>query len=330
MNDLSQTTFVCCVEPGPLESMATRLVQSVRRHGGRFADAPVVVCQPRFGPKIGAATLRELRALKAEYLRLPNLRRFGWYHYLNKGVALAALERRVTTEWVTFVDSDILIAQEPSELVGTDVDFIACAPDTGLVGSTGPGSRYDAAWLNYIARLDLDPAAVPMIREHETGQTIRFYFNSGLFSYRRSTGFAQAYRQAIADCLHARLGFPDKYEHYTDQVVLGLVALKLGLRWRALPASYNLTIDRDRQALPDSALKDGRVLHYHKGLAHAPEAMFGRLRSTHPELAAWLEPLGAIDDPRPASVRAASELLRIVRGVPRRIHRRQIFLKLAG
>ncbi len=46
---LPTATIVTCVEYGPLEQMVVRMVDSLRRWGGRLADAPVYAVKPRRG-----------------------------------------------------------------------------------------------------------------------------------------------------------------------------------------------------------------------------------------------------------------------------------------
>ncbi|HEX7930372.1 MAG TPA: hypothetical protein VF470_05640, partial [Sphingomicrobium sp.] len=222
MTETSNTTFVCCVEAGLLEPMTVRLLESLRRHGGRFANSRFVACQPRFGPPLSRTTLDRIRELGGEHRWLWRPRKLDWYHYLNKAIALVDIDPSIKTDWVTFLDSDMLIAREPNLLVADGADFIACAPDNGIVGSTGLGHRMDPAWRSIIQNLGLSTADVPMLREHDTGRDIRFYFNSGLFSYRKSTGFANEYKKAVEQVLATNLGFPEFFEHFTDQVVLGL------------------------------------------------------------------------------------------------------------
>lgn len=324
MNQSEATTFVCCVEPGLLEPMALRLLESLRRHGGRFADARFIACQPRLAPPISKATRDEIERLGGEHLWLWQPRKMDWYHYLNKPASLLHLDQKISTPWVTFLDSDMLIAREPSELVSPTVDFLACAPDDGLVGSTGPSHPMDATWLQYIRAIGLDPSEIPMIREYNTGKSIRLYFNSGAFSYRRSTGFAKTYWDVMHHVLSLNLGFPNYGEHFTDQVVLGLCALKAGLRWQGLSIGYNLAVDRSVEELPDATFKAATLLHYHKALEHDPSRFFNRLETNHSELAGWLVPKGRLEDPRSQVSGAVCEVLRVARGVPRALYRKRV------
>jgi hypothetical protein len=322
----AKTTFVCCVESGPLEPMTLRLVESIRRHGGEFADARIIACQPRFGAPLSSSTRNRLAALNAEHIWLWKPRRRAWYHYLNKAEALVQLEPNISTEWVTFLDGDMLIAGEPRAIVTDDVDFLACAPDDGLVGSTGSSHPLDETWRRYFESVGLDIDRIPMITEYNTNKSIRLYFNSGLFSYRVSTGFARFYYNAVNKALTDKLGFPYHYEHFTDQIVLGLAAQKMGLRWRMLPYGYNLAVDRDHASLPDEKMRQAVVLHYHKALERNPGAFFERLKVTHPQLTEWLPALGVVSDSRSAASKIVGEALRIARGVPRRVYRRSVRL----
>lgn len=301
-----------------------RLVESIRRHGGDFSGARIIACQPRVGAPLSRQTRQRLEDLGVEHVWLWWPRKRDWYHYLNKAEALVHVEARVSTEWITFLDGDMLIASEPTEIVADDADFLACAPDDGLVGSTGPLHPLDPVWLRYFASVGIKPEDVPMIREHNTGSNIRLYFNSGLFSYRVNTGFARFYKSVVEKALSEHLGFPYYYEHFTDQVVLGLAAQKLGLRWRELPYGYNLAVDRQSSELPDSKMAEGKVLHYHKALERDPDSLFARLRVTHPQVADWLTKLGGATDPRSGLSKIVGEALRIARGLPRRLHRRRI------
>ena len=330
MTTPANTTFVCCIEPGTLEPMTLRLLESLRRHGGRFADARFIACQPRLGTPLSQATRERLKELNGEFVHLWRPRAFGWYHYLNKAASLRQLDASITTEWVTFLDSDTLIAREPSEFVAEDVDFLACPPDDGLVGSRGPEDLWDPTWIRIFGALGLAASDVPFIKEYNTGKDIRLYFNSGAFSYRKNTGFSQQYWSCVRTVLKENIGFPTFYEHYTDQVVLGLTALKMGLRWRALSVGYNLAVDQPVATLSDRNLASATLLHYHKGLTGEGDALLSRLRQTHPDLAAWLEPLGPISDPRSRVPFLAGEGLRVARGFPRALYRRRLREALKG
>lgn len=66
---------------------------------------------------------------------------------MNKPEAIAAVEERVTTQAIAWVDSDILFLRAPSGLeLPNGIDFLASAPDVGVIGSTGANDPNDLFW----------------------------------------------------------------------------------------------------------------------------------------------------------------------------------------
>src|SRR5829696_6699474 len=101
---MTPITFVTCIESGPLETQVLRLVEGLRRFGGAYADCPVWAVQPRFGPPVSRHTRAELDP-------------HGWYAYINKTRALMLAEEQAATEFVGWLDADLLVTGEPSELL---------------------------------------------------------------------------------------------------------------------------------------------------------------------------------------------------------------------
>ena len=105
----SRITFACCVEYGTLEEGTLRLVESLRRFGGRFAGAHVVAVTPRRGPKLRTATLRKFSKLGVDYVRVAPENRYAWMPYLNKYFALKEAQQRANGDLVAWMDSDVLV-----------------------------------------------------------------------------------------------------------------------------------------------------------------------------------------------------------------------------
>ena len=321
------TTFVCCLESGALEALTVRLVQSLRRNGGRFAACPILAVTARFGPPLARSTQRVLKNLGVEHLRTPSHPRFAWYHYLNKPIALELAEQVATTPQIAFLDSDVLMLGEPMELLlGDDEDFAACAPDDGIVGTTGPGSRYEDSWRAICRVLGLSLDDLPWVTTCLDAKRIRLYWNSGVFAFRRGLSFGTSYLQACCDVLDAGGGFPNNGEHNLDQVVLGLVMLKLRMRWRALSGSHNYAM---ASYLPEqyepSRFADAAILHYHDSMGpHFFEQFLARIAQVHPEQLEWLRGSGPLVNPAPLRWRLTSQALRVARGLPRRAYRNRV------
>src|SRR5580700_3984300 len=91
-NSSLMTTFVCCVESGGLESQTIRMVRSLRQHGGRVADAPIIAVTPRFGPPLSKNTTQVFNRLNVTHIRRAGNNPHPWFKFLNKPLALIAAE----------------------------------------------------------------------------------------------------------------------------------------------------------------------------------------------------------------------------------------------
>lgn len=154
-------TFVCCIEAGPLETMTLRLVESLRRFGGRAAQSPVIAVRPRRGPSLSRSGRRRLDELGVEVLGPPKRPRYDWYHFLNKPKALVAAEAIAQSDVIAFLDGDTLVLAEPQALwLGDDSDF-AAKPEIGSIESNGPGSTYEPLWEAFASALGLSLDDLP-------------------------------------------------------------------------------------------------------------------------------------------------------------------------
>jgi hypothetical protein len=315
-------TIVACIESGILEPLTIRMVDSLRHFGGRFADLEVVAVTPRMTPAFARETLQRMSELGIRHLRIHPNNPYVWTHFMNKAEAIAAVEAEVTTEAIAWVDSDIIFMREPNNLeLPPGVDFLAIAPDAGVIGSTGVTDPNDTFWQRSAALIGKDADDLPWLVTGN-GQRVRFYWNSGLYVYRRAARFGREYH---ADCkvfLDRHVARTHSQVHFMDQVVLGLTVVRLGLAWRALPDSSNFPVCSYLPGNYDAAkVEDVSVLHYHDSMG--PE-LWAKLLETiapaHPRIHAWLEPQGPVAAPPSLSSWAAREALRISRGVQRRVY----------
>ena len=180
-------TVVLCVEAGLLEPMTIRMVESLRRFGGRFADVDVVAVTPRLGPPLASATRRAMRDIGVRHLDIRPLTPYTWHHYMNKPQALMAAEGVCDTDAIAWLDSDVIILSEPGDLdLPAGCDFVASAPDTGIIGSHGSDDPNDAFWGRAASLIERRAEDLPWATTGD-GHRIRFYWNAGVFTYRRSS-----------------------------------------------------------------------------------------------------------------------------------------------
>lgn len=317
MQDAPSITFVCCVESGPLEDQTARLAGSLRRFGGRFSGCPLVAVQARRGPSLSPSTLASFRETGVRFERIPGLPGLAWNKFLNKPLALDWASSQLNTEYLCWLDSDILVAGEPEAFaLPPGIGFAACAPDKNL-GTSGPGDPNEPYWLAVCEALGLDIATLPMIVAQAERQAIRFYFNSGVFVFERSGPLARTFLQTCLDLVHARIASRNAGIFFLDQVALGLAVLRTGAAWAELPLSHNHTLgSKAPQALSAPELvREAIILHYHDALWQPYWAnLVDLLGTAKPGLREWLEPQGPMKNPAGLPARLYSRLLKLLRG----------------
>jgi hypothetical protein len=315
-------TVVACVEAGDLEPKTIRMVESLRRFGGRFADLDVVAVTPRMGPRLAPETRRRMRDLGIQHIRFRPKTRYVWHHYMNKAQAVMAAEQVAETDSILWIDSDIIFLREPNDLELPDgVDFLASAPDTGLIGSHGSDDPHDAFWSRCASLIGRNVGDLPWLTTGD-GHRIRFYWNAGLFVYRRSSQFGREFVADFEKAMDVGVARNHAQVHGMDQVILGLTVLRLALNWEAVPATSNFPVI---SFLPHNfdpvKVQPVDVLHYHDSMS--PELLprlLETLRPAHPEVSDWLAPQGPLVDPVSRSRRLIRESLRLKRAADRRLY----------
>ncbi len=304
--------IVTCVEAGYLETQTIRMIESLRRWGGRMAKVPVIAVTPRFGPPIAASTLERYRQLGVTYLRVPATSKYAWYNFMNKPAALLAAQKAVTVDSMIWLDADILIVGEPWDLLlGLHEDFAAC-PTEKNVATTGPGDPYHPYWVAMCEAIGISIDDVPWVDEFRDQTKIRAYFNGGVISYRPASGYGTAYLEATERILDAKIQIPSDGIFYHEQAAVGLAMAKHKIRWRVLSESCNYHFGSStRQHVDPDKFRTAKVLHYHRSMqSDRWDAFLKSFESDYPEVLQWLRPFGPLADNLPFWKRAMNKIIR--------------------
>lgn len=308
-------TIVCCIEAGALEGMTLRMLMSLRRFGGVLAEAPVLAVTPRRGPPLTRAVRAALDSLHARHISFAAAEPYAWNNFMNKPHALLAGEEHAATPALCWLDSDVLIAAPPEDLIlPAEAAFTACPSDKN-VGSAGADDANEPFWREACALFGMRPDDLPWVTTCAEGIPIRWYFNSGVFTVRRGAGFAQAFLEDCRRLLDARIAARHAGIFFIDQIALGITALRLGLTVRPLPYSHNLPLG-SRAPLPlPGMLERAHILHHHDMLW--PEhfsAALKLLKPSLPHMADFLASLGPLRTERSLAARLFLKLLKYRRG----------------
>lgn len=291
-------SFVFAVESGWLESLTNRAVESLRRWGGAFADAPVFAIVTR-GPRLSSETLDTFKRLNVTYLYQPAKSRYSWFGYYHKPLVMAAADTLAKTETIAWLDSDLLIASEPEALhLENGIDFTA-RPSAKEMGTCGPGDPLEPIWRANCRVLGIDIDTLPWVMSDDPQpQRIRVYWNSGVFVYRTSTAFGRRWLEASTKLMDARnySRAKDFQLSFNEMGVLSLAMHANKMRWRELPRTHNYDINwRGLDRYREEDLRAARIIHHHDLVVPKFwDKFLESVERTHSPVAKWLTTLGPV------------------------------------
>jgi len=311
---MSNITFVCCIESGALEELTVRMISSLRRWGGRYENADVIVVKPRLGAPLSKATLKFLESNNAKFIA-SNVSTVAWFKYMNKPYALSVAEKHITTEYACWIDSDIIILDEPFATINfSKYDVSACVSDKNI-GSSGAADRFEPYWDSLCQVLGLRVNDMPwVVTKDEPQLNIRLYFNSGVFLYRVSTGFASRYLETCKKLLSSKISNSESGVFFTDQVALGLTVCLMKLSFAELPLSDNFPMNSKKMKKGHDMSGYAAVLHYHDMMwLDNWDCFLKNIESRNIDVFNWLTGLGPMMNNSPIPYKVFSFVLSNVR-----------------
>lgn len=263
MSSQSPVTFVVCVEPGPhrLEQKAAALFMTMRRHMGALSSAPVWAYAPRPGHVIAPWCRDLMDHFEIRLIDDPLNTAHSDYPLANKPIALAHAEEHASTEYVVFLDSDILVWREPREFLLPEGIDISLVPDTTkTTASAGPADVFETYWT---ALYELVGAtARPFVTTLLTRERVRGTWNSGVIPLRRTAQIAAKWRDGMKSLLANDFAPQDAF-YLRENNLLSAVATAHYERFKELSFSYNYQVQNwDRMTALGIAPEDAVVWHY--------------------------------------------------------------------
>jgi hypothetical protein len=310
---MCNVTFVCCIESGILENQTLRMIYSLREWGGKYKDANIIAVTPRLGMPLAKATKKCLDAYSVIHI-YKSVNKEAWFKYMNKPYAIKLAEKLAKTDYVCWVDSDILFLNEPfGSITPFNYELYACASDKNI-GSSGPEDKFEPYWVHLCNEISIDINEMPWIITKSEGMKIRLYFNSGVFLFKKSTGFANNYLSICRKLLFSRISNAESGIYFTDQVALGLTVHKMGLLYKELPLSDNFPINRKIMRLNKVLEGSVAILHYHDAMQQESwDDLKMIVANKNIEASTWLDGIGPIFNRSIALYKLISYLLRKIR-----------------
>ena len=273
--------FAVIVEEGVLERQALLFVESLRRFGGRHAQAKVAAISPRRSRRPTRGTVRALARLGADYVKLRVDGACPEYPTSWRVHSLAAIERLPGPPVLVQVDTDTLFAGDIGPL-SPHGGALARPVDVKGMGSTGPGDPYEGYWMDLCRLAGIDIDAVGFVTTTVDGIRVRATHNGGFVAARRSAGLFSAAEELFARSVAAGLkphagrgydilagsgavGLAGSEWWGLAQAVTSVAAAVLGIGIGALPPGVNVPV----HLWHEMTERPGTVehLHYHSLLA---------------------------------------------------------------
>ena len=318
-------TIVCCVEFGRLEDQTVLMVRSLRAFGGALADVPVLAVIGRSGAPLRKRTREEFERLGVQLVRAEaSSNPAPWLNYANKIAAVTTADMLAGTGQVAWLDSDIFILRAPTGLLLNPGEDLAARchflPPAVLEGDEGQVSY----WTAICSLFGVDFADVPWVEGTEGFPRQKLSFNSGVFTWRRGSGFADLYADGVKRLLEARIAQRSGEFFTVDQVVFTPLIAANRLKWRNLSRDdHCLLMGGFLEAGTAAPLNDVRLLHYSNSFAAPSRALMERkLAREVPQFWSWLQQqrLELGNAPWPSNLLASS--LRAARGLRYRLYDR--------
>ena len=257
-------SFVCCIESGRLESQTLLMIKTLRKFGGRLANCTVFAVKARLGAPLSQTTLGAMRELNVTYVDDSAYNVAPWFNYSNKPAAVYWAQRNATTDLISWLDSDILIASEPSGLLlESGVDFAARAEYLPPAIHEGD-AKNTPYWQSLCKLIGANFDELPWISLDSPVVKMRAFFNSGAFVWRRSSCFAESYVSAFEKLLKSKLASSSGSAWYADQVVISPVLVKHDISWRHLGLVEHHMVFPGHIVGPSAtpSMKNSSIIHY--------------------------------------------------------------------
>ena len=256
-------TFTVCVEPGPhrLEYKAATLFHTMRANLGSLAGAPIWAYAPRPGWPVAPWCREMMDHFEVQLIEEPLNAAHSDYPLANKPLALAHAEVHAATELIAFLDTDILVWQEPHAfLLEEGIDIALVVDGTKTTASAGPGDPFEEYWSRLYTLAGAE--ARPFVKTILTNERVRGTWNSGVVALRRSAGIAAQWREAMVRLLENDFS-PPAARYLRENNVLSAVAASRYDRFQELSFAYNYPVQNwDRMTARGIAPEEAVLWHY--------------------------------------------------------------------
>ncbi|MEQ8925924.1 MAG: hypothetical protein RLO81_08935 [Fulvivirga sp.] len=254
-----QLSIVFIAERGVLERQALALVDSLKINGKMWSECNLYCYSPRKDNLPGSYTINRLRKRGVRFVTEDLNKNFVDYPFSNKIFACEHAERSINTEYLLFLDTDILVLNTFKlfeEFIG---DVGICPVEYKKIGTNGQDENmpYWSHLFKYF-NCEREKSIITSVSNEE----IWPYWNAGVILVKRSVGVFKNWCNNFQIMMENRLIPSEKT--FVDQISLA-VTLEKYTKLIQLPVSYNYPINENlNMTAPEDSLSSIVFAHYHK------------------------------------------------------------------
>jgi len=255
---MESTTIIICTEKGVLENMSKILITSIRKFGGVFSNCPIYSFQPRKAQKVSQQTKRFFEDNQVEFIDLELNKKYAYYPLANKQMVCAWAERNLNSEILVFLDSDVVVFDEPKEFLVVKKNEVRVNPVALKgIGSNGQNDGNSTYWESLYKKVGVKTKKY--IKTLVDKELILEYWNTGHISTRRENGLFNEWNKNLQDVLSQKL-IPSNGLFFAEQATFAATVSSLELEVRPFGKKYNYHLLKRSKIINPIEIVS---LHYH-------------------------------------------------------------------
>ena len=259
--------IVICTESGELEKYSKLLVSSLRKFGGKFRKTPVFSFQPRAGLQISKETETFFKRNRVNHVIRSLNESYTEYPLANKPFTCAYAENTLRYKYLLFLDSDVIILNEPNFINHLEVHEIMMRPvDSKNIGVSSSEFDSNHYWATLYAKLGIEKTDKRVVSTVD-GYEILPYYNSGHILVKRSKSIFSQWKVNFDIIMKEELK-PANNIFFVEQSVLAATIVQMNLSLKEFSNDYNYPIHMQDRAMPEGNkirdIDNVISIHYHK------------------------------------------------------------------
>lgn len=261
---MESTTIIICTEKGVLENMSKILITSIRKFGGVFSNCPIYSFQPRKAQKVSQQTKRFFEDNQVEFIDLELNKKYAYYPLANKPMVCAWAEENLNTEILVFLDSDVVIFNEPKEFLHIAQNEIRVRP-VDLIGAGSNGDCDENALYWHSIYRTLGVTSQNYVNTTVDQKKIFAYWNTGHIVSNKTTEVFSNWKVNFEKVISRNLA-PKNGRFFIEQSTFAATVSAMSVSVKNFAPNYNYPVHLHEENKSKSRINDFTSLvswHYH-------------------------------------------------------------------